>query len=308
MAKFLFYLLVVPIFLLSLIPLGVLYVVSDFLAFVLEKIVGYRSYVIYINLARSFPELKYSNLKKIAHRNYKFIAETFVESFWTISTSKKRLQKFANLKNPEILYSIYNEGKSAIIAMGHKGNWELLPSFIDFAHGVPVGFTDDDIRFLYKKAKNKTFDLLTKWIRSRHTSAILIESKEAPRYMIKNRDQRCLYFLIADQSPRPGSKFAVNFLNQPTLMINGPEQLSKILNCPVIYLDMNRLERGKYEITLTKITDKPKEEPEGYITKEFARLLEQDIFKNPDSWLWSHKRWKRSMEELKESTKNNKHE
>ena len=126
--------------------------------------------------------------------------------------------------------------------------------------------------------------------------------------MIKNRDKRYLYFLIADQSPLPGAKFVVNFLNQSTLMINGPEQLSKILDCTVVYLDMNRLERGKYEITLTKVTDKPKEEPDGYITKEFAKLLEQDILKNPDSWLWSHRRWKRRMNESKESIKNYKHE
>jgi KDO2-lipid IV(A) lauroyltransferase len=307
MAKFLFYLLTIPIYLVSLIPLKVLYLISDFLAFVLEKIVGYRSSVIYINLARSFPELKYQELKKIAHKNYKFIADNFFESLWSISASRKKMGKFAVIVNPEVLSDIYEMGRSVIIAMGHMGNWELLPAFNEFAKGNPVGFSDEEIRFLYKEAKSEAVNELTKWIRSRHTVAKLIESKEAPRYMISNRDKKYLYFMIADQSPRPGSKFAVNFLNQPTLMINGPEQLSKSLNFPVIYLGMNKIKRGRYVITLTKITDKPKEEAEGYITNEFARLLEQDIIKSPESWLWSHKRWKRRMDELNESNKNHRH-
>lgn len=304
MAKILFYLLIIPLYLVSLIPLKILYLVSDFLAFVLEKIAGYRSYVIYINLARSFPDLKYKDLKKIAHMNYKFIADNFFESLWSISTRPANMHKFAKIENPQILKEIYDSGKSAIIVMGHKGNWELLPSFDMYLHGKEMGYDCANIKFLYKRAKSETFDMLTKWIRSKHTPAMLLESKEAPRYMLKNRDEKSLYFMISDQSPSRGSKFAVNFLNQPTLMINGPEQLSKSLGYPVIYLDMNKIKRGKYVISLTKITDKPKEEPDGYITREFARLLENDILKNPDSWLWSHKRWKRSMDESKESIKN----
>lgn len=305
MAKILFYLLIVPMYLVSLIPLGVLYLVSDFLAFILEKIVGYRSNIIYINLARSFPQLKYKELKIIAHKNYKFIADTFVESLWSISTPWSKMNRFAKIENVSILKETYDSGKGAIIAMGHKGNWELLASFDSYLNGKDMGYKCEDIHFLYKQAKNGTFDRITKWIRTNHNSVKLIESKEAPRYMIKNRDTKSLFFMISDQSPRPGSKFEVNFLNQPTLMINGPEQMSKALDFPVIYLDMNKVNRGKYIISLTKITDKPKEEPEGYITREFARLLEQDILKNPDSWLWSHNRWKRRMDESKESIKNN---
>jgi KDO2-lipid IV(A) lauroyltransferase len=29
------------------------------------------------------------------------------------------------------------------------------------------------------------------------------------------------------------------------------------------------------------------------MTDEFMRLLEQDIRRAPEFWLWSHKRWKR---------------
>lgn len=297
MAKIFFYILLVPIFLISLIPLRVLYVLSDILAFVLEKIIGYRSYVIYINLARSFPQKKYNELKKIAHVNYRLISDNFVETIWAISSSFKKISKLAHIENPEVLKEIYDSGKNAIVVLGHKSNWELLGSFDIFAHGKPLGFTNKHLRFLYKKAKNRTFDMLTYWVRNKHSLATLIESDSAPRYMISHRNERNLYFLIADQSPPRGAKFAVDFLNQTTLMINGPEQLSKLLDYPVVYLDMEKRARGKYIIRLTKITDKPKEEPDGYITGKFAQLMEKDIIKNPSSWLWSHKRWKRNLEE-----------
>ncbi len=308
MANFLYYLLIIPVYIFSLIPLRIQYVIADLLAFVLERVVRYRSYVIYTNLARSFPSKKYNELKKIARANYRFIADNFVETIWAVSASEKRLAKMVKIKNPEVLGNIYNSGRSAIVAMGHKGNWELLGSLDIYADNGALGYKGSDVMFLYKKVKNKLFDKITHWIRVQHTLGHLVESDEAPRFMFKHRHEICLFCLIADQSPHPGSKFAVDFLNQPTLMINGPEQLSKMLGYPVVYLDMDKIKRGKYEIILTLISDDPKKEEDGYITTRYARLLEADISRNPSIWLWSHKRWKRNIEELKEKNKHQNNE
>jgi KDO2-lipid IV(A) lauroyltransferase len=36
----------------------------------------------------------------------------------------------------------------------------------------------------------------------------------------------------------------------------------------------------------------PKETKYGEITEKHTQILEQDIIKKPEFWLWSHKRWK----------------
>jgi KDO2-lipid IV(A) lauroyltransferase len=85
----------------------------------------------------------------------------------------------------------------------------------------------------------------------------------------------------------------VNFLERETTMINGPEVLSRLTNCQVVYFEMIRERRGVYKIVFSQITRNPSEEPEGAITGKFAELLEKTIREQPDNWLWSHKRWKR---------------
>lgn len=301
MAKFLFFLLLIPTYLISLLPLRVHYVISDFIAFLLGKIVKYRSYVIYINLARSFPSLKYGDIKRIAGEYYKYMSDVIVETIWSISSSSKRLAKLGEIENPEVLREIYDSGRSALVVLGHQGNWEYLGAVDAFAKRDALGFTMSNIGIAYKKVENGTFDYLTNFIRTRHGLKNLIESNDMARFMIKNRDNQMCYFLISDQSPLPGSRFVVDFMHQQTLMINGPEQLSKMLNLPVVYLNINRERRGCYKMTLTKISDNPKGEEPGFITERYASLLEEGIKANPNCWLWSHKRWKRGIEESKVS-------
>ena len=62
-----------------------------------------------------------------------------------------------------------------------------------------------------------------------------------------------------------------------------------------VYLSMDRPCRGKYVINLSMISEVPKETSRYYITREYARLLEEDIMREKYNWLWSHRRWKRDL-------------
>jgi len=47
----------------------------------------------------------------------------------------------------------------------------------------------------------------------------------------------------------------------------------------------------------TKQVITPKETEEYQITETHVRMLEEKISKEPDNWLWSHRRWKYKKEE-----------
>jgi len=57
-------------------------------------------------------------------------------------------------------------------------------------------------------------------------------------------------------------------------------------------MHVDRVGRGKYEVTPTVLFDKPKETAEHEITEKFHARLEEDIKRKPETWLWSHRRWK----------------
>lgn len=222
------------------------------------------------------------------------MSDIFVETIHGINTSRREFLNRYYVENPEVLEKIYLAGKSCIIVAGHKGNWEVMPS-LPFFSNSRIGFKSSDLIFLYKKLNSKISDNLFLWIRYRHKLSLLLESGDAPRYMIKHKDQQRCYVLIADQSPGPGSKFTIKFLNQPTQFINGPEQLSKALKIPAVYMNMFSSKRGEYRINFELISIDPEKEEKGFIIERFAQLLERDIKDNPHEWLWSHKRWKRKI-------------
>ncbi len=287
-----------PIYLLSLLPLGVLYKLTGFFVFLLSRILGYRRSTVLINIARSFPEFKYDKVEKTSKKFYKNLASIAAENIKMISVSEKKVSEMASVNNPQVLNDLYKKSTPVVIVAGHCGNWEML-GFTDlFNKNGTIGFSPEQLYFIYKRQHSEFSDHLAKLMRRwARKEPVLIESKSAARAIIKNKEQPGCYFMFADQAPLPGAKFAVDFLNQETFMINGPEVISRLAACPVVFLELQRERRGRYIIDLHLITENAAETEPGFVTARYAHLLQEAIRKQPDNWLWSHKRWKRGRKE-----------
>ncbi len=99
--------------------------------------------------------------------------------------------------------------------------------------------------------------------------------------------------MAADQRPTK-LEFAhwIDFLGRKTAFLHGPEKHGRINDYPIIFTDIDRVKRGYYEMTLSILAENPDEIPDGEITVRYASELEKIIRKQPEKWLWSHKRWK----------------
>ena len=72
----------------------------------------------------------------------------------------------------------------------------------------------------------------------------------------------------------------------------GGEMLAKKYDMNVIFLRTKKVKRGYYEATFEVLSDNTKEVPNYEITDQFLKLVEQQIYEQPEFYLWSHKRWK----------------
>jgi KDO2-lipid IV(A) lauroyltransferase len=98
--------------------------------------------------------------------------------------------------------------------------------------------------------------------------------------------------LMADQSPRPDTKFWIRFLNQETAFFPGPEKIAMRTKQPMIFEHVKKIKRGFYEVyhyPLFENYDGVK--PEDILVK-FALMMEKIISEEPEFYLWSHRRWK----------------
>lgn len=285
----------------SLLPLRFFYILSDIVVFFLYYILKYRRTVIDINLSRSFPDLRYSQIKKVRKGYYIYMCDVFLESIWAISASNEEMRKIISTKNIEVLEQVCKEHKKVMLLMGHNGNWELVSAVCgDPKTRDKDSFANNYMAIAYKRLESDLFDGIFSRMRMANYKKFnvpgqVVESSRIVRHVLGSKDSRGLYIFIADQSPMPGDRVVARFLSQPTLFLSGPEYIARRLNLPVVYLEMSRVKRGKYIIELTKITDAASSLPERELTRAYAKLLEKGILAHKYSWLWSHKRWKRKL-------------
>ncbi len=285
LGKLIFYLSFPIIFLISLLPFTVLYILSDVLFIFIYYIFEYRKKVVLQNLFHSFPEKSSNEIHQISIKYYHHLCDLLVESIKLCTISRQNLLKRCSIEgNKAILDNYFEKNISCIAVLGHVGNWEWAsPVFSNYQH--------QQLYIIYKKISNTQVDTWVNKVRTRF-GAKLIESQNAVRSLFINIKNAKLTILVADQSPNPNNALWLQFLNQDTAVFRGMAVLSQKFNSPIFYLSVRKPKRGYYDFSYTLMVDEPQNYSELEIMKIFMLNLENDIKKQPEIWLWSHKRWK----------------
>ena len=99
--------------------------------------------------------------------------------------------------------------------------------------------------------------------------------------------------LVADQSPgKPAEAWWLNFFNTPTAFIPGPERAARERKLGVVFAHFYKIRRGCYTFDAVLAAQDASVTSPGELTLGYARYVEDCIRKNPDNYLWSHRRWK----------------
>ncbi|MDQ3049728.1 MAG: lysophospholipid acyltransferase family protein [Bacteroidota bacterium] len=282
----LYYLVIIPI---SLLPFPVLYFFSDFLYVVLYKIAGYRQKVVLQNLRNSFPEKSPAEIKKIAALFYHHLCDVIVESFKSFTISQEEILKRMVLLNPDLLNSYYDKGQSVILSGGHYNNWEWIATSID------QQIKHQSIA-IYKQLANKFFDKKMRDTRGRF-GLIMVATKIVKETFEANKNALTATIFGSDQSPgKVATSYWMKFLNQDTAVLYGTEKYAKEYNFPVLFGTITKVKRGYYTFNFLVVENDPVSSPFGAITEKSTRMLEEEIIKAPQYWLWTHRRWKHKKE------------
>ena len=290
MEYLMYYLVYGLLYLLSLMPLWLLYGISNAIYGLIYYVFGYRKKVVMDNLRHAFPEKTEGELVSIAKKFYLNFVDSFMETLKLFSAGPEMIKRRMQFDNPEIFEQFYSQNRSCQVHLGHNFNWELgnlaVPLVIQYKFLV-----------VYMPLANKTFDQIFKNFRTR-TGTILISATEMSRSMIPYRHSKYLLCLAADQAPgSPARAYWLNFFGRPTPMVKGPERAAKLGDIPAVFGKIYKTKRGYYHAKFELISDHPSSLQEGELTRRYVKLLEDAIRKDPDMWLWSHRRWKHPWKE-----------
>ncbi len=285
--KFLTFSIVYPIiWLISRLPMRVLYIFSDFFFFILYYIVGYRKKVVEKNLTMVFPEKSNQEIKKLQKKFFKHFVDLIFESIKSFTISEKEILKRYTYKNPELINNLSKQGKSIALVGAHQANWEwsiTLPLVLD----IPVFGA-------YTKLKNKYFEKKVKESRTKF-GVIGYKTTETVKGIHKNYINKIqgLYILLSDQSPRLGkTHYWSKFLGIKVPIHTGAEMLAKKYDLAVVNYAVKKIKRGYFETEFELITDSPKDFEDYQITDKYLEVTERNIKAQPECYLWTHNRFK----------------
>jgi KDO2-lipid IV(A) lauroyltransferase len=278
------------LYLTSLLPFWFLYIIADILFLVLYYIIHYRREVVQENLRNSFPEKSKKERDYIEKEYFKYLADLIVETIKTISISEKEIKRRVTPVNPGLLSKYFEQGKSVIAVSGHYCNWEYAA--LNFCL-----YDDRKFMIVYKPLSNDIFDDFFYQIRSRF-GGIPVAMNQTVRKMIEHKNEQTVTVLVGDQTPvKAEANYFTIFLNQQTPVFLGIEKIAKMMDDVVLFYDMKRVKRGYYTYELVPIAENARQTEPYEITKAHVQYLEAVIRKEPQYWLWSHRRWKFKPEE-----------
>lgn len=277
----------------TLLPLRILYFFSDILFLSLYYFPSYRRKIVAKNLAKSFPEKSATEIAQIERKFYRHLADLFIETLKLTHMSEKQLRERINVENPELIEDLYNAGRDVAVVYSHYCNWEWISICFPL-------YTRYKCVAVYKPLKNKTLNKFINDIRTQ-TNGELAPMQLIVRRIIENRNKniRGMYGFITDQTPaRTLIEYYTDFLNQETPVFLGLEKIAAKYDMSVVFFDIKKVKRGYYSLTNELLFESTKDLPKYLVTDTHVKRLEKMIVRKPEYWLWTHRRWKYQKEPL----------
>jgi KDO2-lipid IV(A) lauroyltransferase len=267
-------------------PLRAQYVTAAVVYFIAFHVIRWRRAQTERDIELAFPERTAAERAVILRESYRNAADMVMEAVWGFGASADDFRMRVAFANPEVITDCAAAGRSAVLLTAHYANWEwlLLAAGVEFE--IPI-------HVVYQPLRVAAVDTFFRDARSRFGSRLVPRSEFIFELMTHGEKPRA-YALIADQTPRrQDPKHWTTFLHRDTAFFVGAGKIARFVDAQVIYVGMERLQRGRYSVRFTVLAMPPHEDgADELIVERYARALEQQVERDPTAFLWLQKRWK----------------
>ena len=236
------------------------------------------------NLAKAFPEMSPEEIRTTAR--------AIAGNLGVIAAELCHIEDFhGGTKDGRV--TMIGEKQLALAKAGpvifvgpHQWNWEIAPLFYS-EHGVRV-------TTIYSRFANELMDQEILKQRQK-TGAKYVDKQKAVRAMVAALGSGESLAFVIDQRVKSGQK--VKFFGRDFLMTGVPARLAIRFRCPIVLVDMERLEGHRFRFMLCDPIyppEKPGPDGERELTQAIATGLEAIIRHSPETWFCNKRRWPES--------------
>lgn len=239
------------------------------------------------NLALAFPGMEKAQRAAVLLKCYEFFGMYLFDMLTCFPKFPPERMKDFEYEGLDHVEEAYRGKKGVILFTGHYGGWEMIAMAQGFK-GYPMGL-------IARKLDNPYLHGLLQTLRC-STGNFVIDKKEGFRPMLKAMKEGKGLAILIDQNVTTEERVFVDFFGRPASTTPAVGLLKLKTDAPVIVAFALPLPGGRYRFSYSKPLDVPltgdRKVDVLRITQECTKVLEDQIRRHPEYWLWMHRRWK----------------
>jgi KDO2-lipid IV(A) lauroyltransferase len=237
------------------------------------------------HLSQVFTDKDESWIRRTARRCFQHLGKSLLE---VLLISPDRLERIISIQGEENLRAAMNQGKGAVFVTGHIGNWELMGHTVSARYPLSV---------IAAPIEPEPLNDMIVSLRARMGVRTILRGRQgAAKELIRIFKENRVLGILIDQDTDVDSAF-VDFMGRPARTPTAAASMALKFGAPMIYGYIHRDKRNNHSITiegpveLTRTGDDARDLITN--TAMLSKKIEDSILKNPEQWVWMHRRWRR---------------
>lgn len=241
-----------------------------------------RRHVARTNLRLCFPELDTAARRRLLREHFASLGVAVFEIALSWWAPARRLRRLAHIEGLEHLHAALARGHGVILLSAHFTTLEIGGRLLSLHAPFHV---------LYREHKNPAFESVMRRARERHFEKAI--PREDMRALLRSLKANLPVWYAPDQNYGGEHSVYVPFFGVPAATITTTSRIARISGAAVVPFFQHRLPGGRgYRLVLYPALNQfPSGDPQAD-TLRINRLIEAEIRKSPEQYLWVHRRFK----------------
>lgn len=238
------------------------------------------------NLATAFPSRPEAERKEIARKAFAHFGRLLFSILKFSTLTRQQILARVDVEGAERTWSAYAQGKGVFFVTGHFGFWEI--------QGLGHGAFYQPIAVLARALDNPRLNQLLEDIRT-HTGNSVIYRQGTIRRVMRTLEAGKGVAILIDQHIMSRDAIYVDFFSRPAATTSVLAAL--VLRTGAVAIPVFALPApgGRYRLIYEHPVAPPTANtPEAVrdFTQRCTDVLEMYVRRNPELWLWMHRRWR----------------
>ncbi len=236
------------------------------------------------NIAIAFPEWNDAKRRDTIKAMFRHLGMSLFEIAWMRNLDVATRDRLTVIEGAEPLMKLIDEGRGVVVFTAHCGNWEWM--------SYAIGLFGRPTTVLQRERDAPEMNRYITEHRARSgVRTIDRGSAVAGRELIQSLRRGGILAFLIDQNLRTDS-VQVPFFGRPALTPIGPAKLAVRTESIVVDILIERLPDGRHRMKIGEPVETKRDDDPVELTERYTRIIEAQIRRVPEQWVWMHDRWR----------------